>query len=562
MSSTMPRLRLLVVADFALGEAGPVTLETTDLDAVLGRLTPHLTVRIPDRLAGRRGQTLECSLTWSELASFEPAQIVASVPALDELRRARQQVAEALESGALDLEAVRMAMPHRLRDSDLGARLSPAVATGGDRLGDFLSQVVVPGEEPSRVLADLRDEIDLRLTRQLEAVRADPRLRAVEESWRGLAFLLSQGAAESLSIELLSATRDDFLETFFDRAFHREYEGEEALPLAAVVLGFTFDRSLADLERLGHVARMGESLRVPFLASMGPGYFGLKRLALLPRMPDLPGKSRGAEYAKWNSLRDAERSQWLTLSQNRLLLRDAWGSTETSLGAGFEWRPETAGAEAEPLWGVAAWALAAALGRALTQGGLSLPMTAVELTALRCRPYGGRRGEPFPYPLEVRLSEDKALELAECGLAVLSAEPGEGSARFPYLPTYHRARVYTTPEATRKSYQAATLPYQLFAALASRQLENVTGEISPSMSGEEVEGCFTRRFGEFLGKSADGTLPEDASVSGEGGEPTVSVESSDDPMNPRVRELTVRLKPDFEVCGGAVDLVLGIQVPY
>lgn len=565
MHSNSAQLRLLVLADFALADKGPTPVETTDVDSLLGQLVPTLDLQVPNRLIQRRGETLDCSLRWPDLASFAPAGVASQILAVKDLQEARRQVEDALATSAGDLSALFEALPASVQETDLGRRLQAqrGPATGaGDRVSSLLDQVQIPGEEPAAVLTGLRDEIDRRLTRQLSTILSAPRLQAVEAAWRSLAFLLAQGAAESMAIELLSSPKAEFLDTFFEQDFHREYEGRAPTPLAAVVLGYAFDRSLPDLERLGHVARMGESLRVPFFAAMGPGYFGLKRLALVPNLPDLPGKSRGAEYAKWNSLRDREESLWLALTINRFLLRDAWGSAETTADGEFKWIEATAGSEVGPLWGEASWALGAVLAQALGQGGLSLPMTAADLNRLPCRSYGGRRGEPFPYPLEVRLLEDKALEIAECGLLALVAEPGQDQARFPYLPTYHRARNYTTEEATRSSYQAATLPYQLFAALASRQLQEAAEALPAGLDDDGVQQHFEQCFSTFLGlpSAAEAAQPKTAEEE-DTPEPPVVIEVGDDPENWNVRELTVRLNPHFEVCGGAVDLVLGLQVP-
>lgn len=569
MPSNTTRLRLLIIADFALAESGPLRLEGADLGSSLENLAPTFEVSVPNRLVERRGESLNCKLRCTDLPSFSPAAVARSLPALEDFLSARRQVSEDLAASTNDLAATLAEMPQSLRDSDLGARLKSRSAPpkADDRLSALLHQVELPGEEPAQVLADLRDEIDRRLTRQIATVLAAPRVRSVEAAWRGLAFLLEQGAAESMEIELLSTTKDEFLDTFFEQAFHREYEGKVESPLAAVVLCYAFERTLPDLERLGHAARMGESLRVPFFASMGASYFGLKRLALVPNLPDLPGKSRGAEYAKWNGLRDAEHSLWLTLILNRFLLRDAWGAGGEAVADDFMWVEESAGDDCGPLWGEGSWALGAVLARALGQGGLRLPMTAVDLEGLPCRPYGGRRGEPFPYPLEVRLVEDKSLEMAECGLVALVAEPGEHHARFPYLPTYHRARVYTTEEATRSSYQAATLPYQLFAALASRQLQEAAETLPTERSDVDLQQHFEKVFSTFLGlpsgrqSTVEESLGEEKEAGNDLPEAPVTVEVDDDPENWNVRELTVRLKPPFEICGGAVDLVLGIQVP-
>ena len=560
MQSTEERQRLLVLADFGLGASavqdGPVALTPAGVDEMLAALSPTLELRVAHRLVDRRGEVFEANLRFERLADFDPQALVQGLSPLADLVEARDLLEKALADSDSDLPSIGRRLPASVRDSDLGERLHTEPSQdkpGDDRISHLLSQVQVPGEGPQALLEEVRSEIDRRLTRQVATLVSDSRFRALETAWRSLAFLLAQGAAEAMEVEILSCSKDDFLDTFFEKDFHREYEGRAETPLAAVVLGFPFDRSVPDLDRLGHAATMGESLRVPFFAAMGPSYFGLKRLALVPNMPDLPGKSRGAEYAKWNGFRDRETSLWLSLTLNRFLLRDGLADTQD---LGFQWISESAGSAADPLWGEGSWALGATLARALGQGGLRLPMTAIDLQSLPCREYGGRRGDPFPYPLEVRLLEDKALEMAECGLVALVAEPGEDQARFPYLPTYHRPKTYTTDEATRSSYQAATLPYQLFAALASRRLQEAVESLPAQHDDDSLQTHFETTFQAFLGVD-----PQEKPSEEEDANAPVEVEVADDPENFQVREVTVRLQPDFEICGGPVDLVLGLQVP-
>ncbi|MEM7355940.1 MAG: hypothetical protein AAF657_34305, partial [Acidobacteriota bacterium] len=244
------------------------------------------------------------------------------------------------------------------------------------------------------------------------------------------------------------------------------------------------------------------------------------------------------------------------------------------------------GADDEALWGEGSWALAAVLAEAIRRGGLSLPMTEVDLAELRCRPYGGRRSAPFDYPLEARLPNTRSLDFAACGFAPLTAEKGQASASFAYLPCFHRARRYTTNEATRASYQAATLPYQLFAALASRELQEAGETIRNGLSEDDIAEHFQQRFRAFLDlpdaaagnpevtdtpevtQTPDVIATDEADATNDevtepiGIAEPVSIEVADDPENAHYRLVTVRLQPRFEVCGGKVDLVLGTQVSH
>ena len=127
------------------------------------------------------------------------------------------------------------------------------------------------------------------------------------------------------------------------------------------------------LETLDQVARMGESLRVPFLLGMAPAFWGVRRASLLASLPDLVKKGRGGEYAKWKRFRATEASLWVAVAANRFLLRPPWGDDEAPV-RGFSWAAGEAPAR-EPLWGSAVWALAATLLGAFTAYNICLTLS-------------------------------------------------------------------------------------------------------------------------------------------------------------------------------------------
>ncbi len=574
-----PTLRLLVVADLAIDDDGVIPIHRDDLAEVMARQVPGVALKVPSHLVAGARSDLACRLRFPGLEAFASAAIARAVPAMADLVAARSRLAGRRPEGEAELAGLLAELPESVRAGDLGARLRPpasplAEGDAGGGLDALLAQVEVPGEGPGDAVAEVVAEIDRRLTRQAATISSAPRLAAVEAAWRGLAFLLGHvGDAPEIRVEILSAAKDEFLDAFFERVFHDEYEGASEPPLAAVVLGYPFDRSPRDFERLRDAARMGESLRIPFLASVGPGFWGVKRAGLLATLPDLIGRSRGPEYAKWNRLREEELSLYLALAVNRFLLRDGWASAEEE-DAVFPWSAAAAGPKDPPLWGEGVWALAATLVRAFAAGGLRLPAQGVELEDLLCRPYGGAKSEPFPSPLEVAFSERRTFELGECGLAPLVARRGEDAARFAQLPTFHHAARYDVEAATRASYLAATLPHQVFAALASQVLQQVDRDLAPGQPDETVERVFRESFTAFLataggdptaeaaaGEVTDGGSAEGEAAEGEAPPPPVVVEIADHPEEPQLRFVHVRLRPAFQVGAGDADLILGIPVP-
>jgi len=346
------------------------------------------------------------------------------------------------------------------------------------------------------------------------------------EAEAGAAFLGERAAKDaSVRIETLSAGRDDFLDVFYEKVFLAEHDGASEVPLSAVVLGYEFDRGADDVDLLRHAARMGESLRVPFLAAAAPSFWGIRQPALLANLPDLARKVEGSEYAKWNLLRREEASLWLCLAANRVALRD----------------PQDPG---RSLWGSGAYALGAALLQSFLASGARFAMTgpAAELADL-----------PAP-PVEVFLSDQKALEISRAGLAPLVGRKGGDAAHFAAAPAVYLPKRYDQEEATRSAAAVATLPYQAFAGAAAHALERIGRTAAAGSEPEAVQQHFEAGLQTLLAGQSPAEIAPDAP-------PPVAVEVHPDPETPEIWQVIARLRPAFPVSGSAVDLVLGHTVP-
>jgi type VI secretion system protein ImpC len=349
------------------------------------------------------------------------------------------------------------------------------------------------------------------------------------EAEAGAALLAERAAGHpAVRLETLSAGRDDFLDVFYEKVFLAEHDGAVEAPLSLVVLGYEFDRGGDDVDLLRHAARMGESLRVPFLAAAAPSFWGIRQPALLANLPDLTRKVEGSEYAKWNLLRREEAALWLSLAANRVALVDPADSGRT-------------------LWGSGAYALGAALVHAFVTHGVRFAMTgpAAELAHL-----------PAP-PVEVFLSDQKAFEISRAGLAPLVGRKGGDTAHFPAAPAVYLPKRYDQDEATRSAAAVATLPYQAFAGAAAHALDQIGRGVPAGETPEAVQKRFEEGLRAFLGEPGKGESGETAPEA----PPEIAVEVHPDPENADVWQVIVRLRPAFAISGSAVDLVLGHTIP-
>ena len=584
------KLRILALAEFARGAQGaPIAISKSSFGEVLARLAPRVSARVPDRLGTGKGE-LTADLCIAALESFSPSKLAEAVAPLADLLAGRRLVEAALR-GDLAPSDLATRLPAAFRDAGLGRQVAAAPARGpatpvrpfgtaptGDidallsqvddpagaasplasaSLVDVLTAALVPstgttGAERAGMRTVL-SEIDARLTRQTSALCELKEVRDLEAVWRGLKFLVDRiEFRREISLEILSTTRDTLLEDFYEKVFKSEYDGLAEDPLTLVVADFAIDRGLSDLEMLQDAARMASSLRVPFVFAGAPEFFGVRQPGLLATLPDLVQKMRSQEYAKWNRFRQEESSLWVALTANRVLLRDAWGSPGSPVRE-FAWDARAGEAGGQPLWGSGVWALAAAVAQGFAAEGPRFPLAGAQppalLENLPLRPYRAGKSEPVPFPLEVMLADKRAWELAECGFAPLVAQAGRDAAFFASAPTFSAPRRYDREEATRASFLAATLPYQLFAGVAGARVERIGREVRRDLPLDQVAAAFTGQMLAFLSECGEQPDPEE-----------VRVEVSPSTDSPQAVEVVVRLRPRFKIYGGDIDLVLGTMV--
>lgn len=571
-------LRLLVLADLAAGRGeapSPVTADT--LASFLERTAPSLNLHVPNRL-GIGPQELPCALAFRTFDDFNVDRLARAHPLLEAVARVRATLEAARGGRPLAAELL-----PSLLDACGGGELGTAIRerlvsnpveapahTGDSAVDSLLGLVAVatvpppttglveglvnvltgPGTESA--LDDALRILDNRLTLQLAVLADAAPLRDLEASWRGLRLLLERLRPDApVVIEVQPTSKLDLLESFYDTHFEPEHGGKTDRPLGLVLAAFAFDRTPRDIEDLQDAARMAASLGVPFLLEAAPEFFGVKQAGLVVAMPDLAGKCRGPEYAKWNRLRADDASLWLTMAFNRVLLRPAWGDAGTEV-ASFGWDGTAAGAANRPLWGSGAWALGAAVLQGFAAEGLRFPVAGAEgpavLTGLQTHLYRIGKAEPVALAVETAISDQKALELVESGFAPLVGLLGLGRAYFLSAPSVRAVARYDSEEATRASFRAATLPYQLFGSAAARALAGAASECAAGLGEDVVRARIHAALLDFLASAEPITEPEE-----------VEVEVIGSPNSIHLLDVAVRLRPAFPIYGGPVDLVLGTQ---
>jgi predicted component of type VI protein secretion system len=291
--------------------------------------------------------------------------------------------------------------------------ISYARSTTSNALVDVVNRAIV-----------LLDEL---ITAQVNVILHHPVFQRLEGLWRGARFLVAHAGAwgdRLVHIRLLNVSwkelaKDAERAAEFDQTvlFRKVYEEEFGMPGGepfGLLIGDyevkhkpTADHPCDDLDVLRMISETAAAAFAPFLCGMSPAFLGLESFCQLERQPELTGLLQNAEYAKWDSLRQAEDSRFLGLTVPRILMRlpyercdavvvrrfctkcgielqrrrqvhcDSCGAADAgaahavrSVRLGFRFEEEVAGPDrSKYLWSTAGFAFAAVAIRAFAQSG-------------------------------------------------------------------------------------------------------------------------------------------------------------------------------------------------
>jgi type VI secretion system protein ImpC len=159
--------------------------------------------------------------------------------------------------------------------------------------------------------------------------------------------------------------------------------------------------------------------------------------------------------------------------------------------------------------------------------------------------------EPYTLPVEVDLADQRAFQLSQTGFAPLVSRRDTDVAYFNLVPSFHKPKRYDDEEATRASFLAATLPYRGFAGAVAHELDRIGRRIGGGLSAAEISDSLRQSLRGLLSPMEDGESADDS----------IHVEVDNNPDEPSLLDVTVRVRPGFQIYGGAVDLVVGTSVP-
>lgn len=315
-----------------------------------------------------------------------------------------------------------------------GEALTGLLAAGGDRLRAALDR-------------DIAD-IDAALGDQLDAVLHQPRFRALEGRWRGLAWLISGiEPGRRVKVRLLPVSwgelcRDLERALEFDQSitFRRIYEEEFGMPggepYGLMVIDHAIRHRVApgattdDVGGLAQLSAVAAAAFMPTVLSLDPSVLEVDTFSDLEGVRDITAPMRGADHLRWRSLSGRADMRFVAVTLPRLLARRPWADEPGRLDR-FRYSEHAPTADTR-VWMSAGYAFAACAVRAFVDNNWPADVRGVEIDRvggglvidLAAEPFIS--GPPYAWPrkaVEYQFSYRQEQALVEVGLMPVGVLP-------------------------------------------------------------------------------------------------------------------------------------------
>ncbi len=513
---TIP-FNVLVVSDLgseAGGTPGPLGpfLPEEGINPVLGQVSPSVQVEVPDwRGEGQKDKKIRAQLGFTDIKSFRPRGVAGQIPELVPLLNLLQGARE-VKAGLSPRESLvplvqeitgREVRPTgkassagegrasvKVSKEDVLSSLFDLVDTGGGRLkgewpappagknlwelldeaGDYL--LGDAGASATKWLEMLEAAAQVCLDTVLSAVYADEDFQRLEASWLGLRFLMERTPkATDVRIYCLSAKGEgamDFLE-----ALSREVWAVDEGHMPSLILWDQYiDSSPPALSLLQRMGDLAEAFMVPVVGGTDLSLFQVRDWDGFMRLPYLPTRLSEPGFGAWQTLVRQDSSRWIALGFNPVLLRPVYDQNYVRDKFPFSQPPW------QTLWGTPVWALGALVVRGFAASGWPYLPSGPGGILLEDMPVA--QGPHGVMPLKYPVSESRAMELADCGIAALVSPRADDKA-WVFSDIVLRGAVSRADRAARAQ---CALSHQLFLTRFLRLLD-AAKKLLPSDMGDQ-----------------------------------------------------------------------------
>lgn len=417
-------------------------------------------------------------------------------------------------------------------------------------------------------------QIDQRLSRQLDAIMHHPEFQEIESTWRGLKFLVDRtDFRRNVKIELLDVSKDDLRQDFEDapeinqtgfyhHTYIQEYDTPGGEPLGVTISNYEFDRGAQDIALLRNVSKVAAAAHMPFLASVGPKFFGKENMEEVAAIKDIANYFDRAEYTKWNSFRETDDSRYIGLTLPRVLARLPYGP-ETVPVRSFNYIEDVKGPDHDRyLWANASFAFAANMVQSFISNGWCVqirgPQAGGLVEDLPIHLYDLGTGNQMKIPTEVLIPETREFEFANLGFIPLSFYKNRDYACFFSANSTQKPAQYETKEATANSRINSRLPYIFLLSRIAHYLKVIQREnIGATKDRRVLELELNKWINNLVTEMTDPS--DEVQASHPLRQAQVIVEDIED--NPGFFRVKTFLVPHFQIEGMDINLSMVSQMP-
>jgi type VI secretion system protein ImpD/type VI secretion system protein ImpC len=373
--------------------------------------------------------------------------------------------------------------------------------------------------------------LDALLSEQLDAILHHDRLRRLEGTWRGLAWLvggLDSGArlkTKILNVGWAEICRDLERAVEFDQSnlFRKIYEDEFGTPGGEPYGMMLIDHDIRhrpgptsrtdDVSALAALASVAAAAFCPTIVGASPALLEVDDFADLATVTDIASPLRNADHARWRNLTTRVDTRFIGITLPRLLARPPWQEDGTR-DEGFryaEYAPEAK----HRVWMSAGFAYGRVVARAFAQSAWPGDTRGADLDRL-----GGGIVDDMPVEsfhtdpdgvwirksVEIVWNDRQERELLDAGLIPLSSIPHAdelvfGAARSPLVP-----QRYTGPTADAANANAR-LSNQLNTIMCASRFAHYVKMLGRQMVGsyktaEEIEQVLDEWIKQFVRSNA------------------------------------------------------------
>jgi type VI secretion system protein ImpC len=467
--------------DQTVWDEDPLTIDPTTFDQVVDTLLPSFYVSAPQEICPEGYLDIKCT----RLKDFHPDSVLKNNTFLSNLMHAKEFIEEAERKGAtLDEIVSGLRRWPDLPPLKIPRETKTAQSTSSSTVDNILKIVAVPQDSAAAagMASSLTDQIDSIVQQNLRHVFSHDQFRNTEAAWRGLRFLLGQVSEKTpVHIQIVTVSPEN-VEATLDALSTKLIADLPSL----IIFDMPFDNSARSLYHIEKIASLAETLLVPALGWIKPGFFFVDTWQELNKLPYLPNYLDETSFAKWRGFRDKPSARWLSLNCNRFLTRYPYGTDNPTRLTRFE--------EEGPLWISPVWAAGALMVQSLARCGWPTRFSAFSEVFLEDLPlHTDATGKSLA--TEMFISDDRADQIIRCGITPLTGAYNADTACMP--------RETTAGDAA--------LSYQLFVSRISRFILWCRDHFREDISAPELEDTLKKAFSLFWQQSSQAE-PEDLEI--------------------------------------------------